>query len=274
MKKHIKLLFVLLFCAPVFAGCMLRLLQLLRYTDSDTGLLTSGNELSYIIYALLAVSLIIGGVYSAKSKIALPVVTANKKYKFLFLLLAASFFVDFVHRCISCYNYFDTASVIEYIYIIPTCATGIAALLCCLYFVTAALTAAGSYYDFTRFNLLHFSTVLWAFLRLIVMMTDIMDIVLKAEGICEFLFLSLAVCFAFTIISAIDKKTRQASDICIFTAISTFILAVITALPRLLAIISGKGALLSSCDFTIITYISIGVFALLLAIGEREQIKS
>ena len=78
----------------------------------------------------------------------------------------------------------------------------------------------------------------------------------------EFLLLSFMLMFFFSYVLILDNSGR-ASKLFVFSALSTFVLASVIALPRIVIIITGKGEVLYPVDYTSISYFAAGLFAVL-----------
>ena len=91
-------------------------------------------------------------------------------------------------------------------------------------------------------------------------MIKIVDIKQDSDTVLEFLLLSFMLMFFFSYILMLDNSGR-ASKPFVFSAISTFALASVIALPRLAIIIAGKGEVLYPADYTSISYFAVGLFA-------------
>ena len=176
------------------------------------------------------------------------------------ILVSASFFYDFVHQIYNCYGYISKTSYVEYTYIVPLALSGVFALLCCFYFGTVSLSLTGSNFDFKNFTLIHFVTIMWCFLKLLLIMQKLVDFKLDVDCLLEFLTLISLTVFFFCFISSIDKQGEIRKGFILFSILS-LIFSFTLAAPRLLMIIIGKGNLLSNVDYSLITYIVIGAYA-------------
>ena len=134
--------------------------------------------------------------------------------------------------------------------------------ICCFYFAVFSITAKGSNYDFRNFTFLHLVPVLWSFTRLILIMIKIVDVKQDSDTVLEFLLLSFMLMFFFSYVLILDNSGR-ASKLFVFSALSTFVLASVIALPRIVIIITGKGEVLYPVDYTSISYFAAGLFAVL-----------
>ncbi|MCM1114198.1 MAG: hypothetical protein NC397_01730 [Clostridium sp.] len=257
---------VYLLVLMVIASCVLRFFQLLKYTD-HYGDIAVKSSIPIFIYGMFFGELILTAIYAFKIKATGNIFnfnTANKSSYFASSFLCAAFFIDFLHQCINCFNYISSASYIEYAYIIPLGLSALFSLINCFYFVTFALTAKGSNYDFRNFTLLHFSPIIWGIAKLVIIMVKIVDITINIEICLEFLLLVFMLIFFFSYISLIDKHGNDTGRTFVFSAVMTITMSVIVALPKLISLfIIGKEAFMA-VNYSCITYIAIGVFALVL----------
>lgn len=249
---------------PIAVSCVLRFFQLLRYTDKSTGLLTGEkNEFSIIIYAMLLAVMVIDAVYCAKKTelCLLPDaknVSKTKYFASLFLVIA--FFVDFIHQAYNCYDYLSRGSYVDNTYIILLIISALLALLCCFYFSIFALTVNGSNYDYRNFTLLHFVPAMWGFARLVLIMVKIIDIRLGIDTMLEFLLLCALLMFFFCFISMVDNNGKG-SRLFVFFAIASLSASLILVLPRFAMLLSGRAELLHNVNYTGVTYVACGIFA-------------
>lgn len=266
MQKIRAKVMVYLISLPVAVSCILRFFLLLNHTDKKTGLLTDGNNLSLIIYALAFLIIVLAALYSYKKTHLGTLFDLDKGERGEYLsasFLAAAFFADFIYQGYNCYDYFSRVSYIDYAYFIPLALSGLLSLVCCFYFICVGLTANGSNYDFRNFRILHFMPVLWGFVKLLLIMFKIIDIRLDVESTLEFLMIAVMIMFFFCYISMLDNKGR-ASRLFVFFAVVSFSLSLILALPRLVIIAIGKYDVLSHIDYFSLSYIAAGVFAVTL----------
>ncbi len=266
MQKTVSIITSSVIAISVIAVCVLRFYQLLKYTDPSTGYILGNGDLTYIIYGLLILGLVSVALYSFRNMKTACILDQNtgRLIPVTAYLLSAVFFIDFIHQCCNCFDYFQSTPYVEYNYIIPLAVSGISALLSCFYYATLAMTCRGTEYDFRNFTLIHFAPAAWAFSKLIVITVKIMDVTAGVETFCEFIFLSAFLCFSFCFISGVEKSEEKATRMFIFSALITFILSAVVALPRLFIMISGNFKLLNSVDFSCSTYIMLGIFSLAL----------
>lgn len=275
MKKAIRFFSLLIVVTIALCGSFIRFLQLLKYTDKQTNLINSNYYLSFVVYGLIFAGIVFCIVYAyienEKTR-KIRLIGNNGVYVSLICLCGAYFF-DFIHQCCNCYDYLNSTSLIEYHYLIPLGVSGLFALLSCFYFFVVSLTVRETNYDFRNFTLFHFVPIIWAFSRLIIIMVKIIDVRTGIESVCEFMFLAAFLCFSFSAVSAIDKNRNDAGRFFNFSAAALFLFSVILALPRLLVIIAGKYFLLYHETFSSITYLVIGIFALIIIVNSRSEKK-
>lgn len=258
------------------ATCFIRLFQLFRYTDRNTGIVTSNHILSYVVYGLFAVSLVFSLLYclNVKKQNNMLISAGNRRMCVLLYLLCGVYFFDYIHQCINIYEYISDNSYIDYNYTAILLLSGIAALISCAYVIVIIMLVKGYNLDYKRLGFLHFIPVIWAFLRMIIIMMRIVDVKEDVESICEFLFLTAFICFSISVISAGDRQNKAVSQIFILSGLMTFFLSFAVALPRILAVLTGRSFILSDVSFTPILYLTVGLISLtaIVSVTEREEI--
>lgn len=262
MQKDRGRLPIYLIAILVFSSCLMHFFQLLKFTDKSTGYFNGDSAIPFIVYILVFAAVGLTGLYSRHSEGPAPIDLSggNKRLYYSSAILSAAMFAEFIHQCFSCYDYISKTNYIEYAYIIPLGLAGLSAIICCFYFAVLSITAKGSNYDFRNFTFLHLIPVFWAFMRLILIMIKIVDVKQDSDTVLEFLLLSFMLMFFFSYILMLDNSGR-ASKPFVFSAISTFALASVISLPRLVMIAVGKGEALYPADYTSISYFAVGLFA-------------
>ena len=255
---------IYLIAVLVFSSCLVHFFQLLRFTDNSTGYINGSTIMPVIVYVLVFAAVGLAGLYSNRCENLMPIDLSdgNRKLYFSSVFLSVTMFADFLHKCFRCYDYISKTAYVEYAYIIPLVLSGLAALICCFYFAVFSITAKGSNYDFRNFTFLHLVPVLWSFTRLILIMIKIVDVKQDSDTVLEFLLLSFMLMFFFSYVLILDNSGR-ASKLFVFSALSTFVIASVIALPRIAIIITGKGEVLYPVDYTSISYFAAGLFAVL-----------
>ncbi len=257
------------------AGCFIRFFQLLRCTDKDTGLVTSNHILSYVVYGLFAVSFVFSLIYSfnVKKRCNVLISAGNKQVCIFLHLICIAYFCDYINQCVNLYDYIRDSSYIDFNYAAFLALSGIAALICCSYVITVIMLVRGCNLDYRRFGFFHFMPVVWAFLRIIIIMMKIVDFKEDVESFCEFLFLTAFICFSFSVILALDRQDTAVSQIFIVFGLTTFFSSFVIALPRLLALFTGRRFILSDISFTPILYLTAGLLAVtaVISVTEKEE---
>jgi hypothetical protein len=273
-KIKVKLSLLLTFVAAVGAGAM-HLVQLLKQLDSAE---SSSSADSLGVYILILLGFVFSIIYASQKKDLAKVFDFEKSTKSIYWaagLLSVTFFYDFLHQGYNCYSYVSRVSYVEYAYIVPLGISCLFALLSCFYFLTLAITAQNSNYDFRNFTLLHFSPVIWAFVKLLSIMLQIVDVRVNVDVSCEFILLCVVLCFLLSMISGIDKMNAPASRMFAFSSIMTAFMAIVTAIPKAVIVLMGKGDDVGSTTFSCVTYIMLGAFSLTLMcdIVKRSKLK-
>lgn len=261
----------------VICACALRFFQLFSLTDTNTGLVVGGEKTSALIYALIAFCAVLCAV-SAKSikEKERKFTIAHKNPQILFCsgALSVFFFADFIHQCFNCYNYVGRVSYVEMAYVIPLVISAALGIVSSFYYAALSMTINGANYDFRNFTVFHFAPAAWAFTRLCVIMTKLVDFLDGIETYLEFVTLVLVICFSFSFVSAIDKKDGNITWLFAFSAVMLLSMSLLLTVPRILMMISGNYALLSDTDFSLGTYFMLGIFAVsVLKNANKESLK-
>lgn len=255
---------VLFIALTVVGSCALRFFQLLKFTDHSTGLVDEKNELSLVVYGLLGLSLVFALLYGKTVKDRHCVFNIEKSGKAVYisaLVLAVSFFADFIHQCFNCYSYIESVSYVEYTYVIPLIISAVLGLISSFYFIVFYLSSKGTNYDFRNFTVFHFAPSAWAFTRLCVIMSKLVDPLDGIETCMEFVVLVLTICFMFSFVSAVDKKDAGVTCFFTFSCVSLFSFGFVLTVPRILMLISGNIKHLANSDFSVSTYLMLGILA-------------
>ena len=250
------------------AACFLRFFQLIRFTDSKTGFVIGNESLTYILYGVLILSVIFAVIYSLISrnkirKISLSIIKGIYISLIAFCVLPL---FDFVHQVNNCYSYIQTASrqsYVEYNYLLPMGFQAIFALLSCYYLIVCAKSVRETKIDFKNFKLFHLVPLAWGFCRLLVIMTEIFDVE-SVEKLLEFIFIIFYCGFTLCCASSCtDNEKKLIKPSFSFFALGLFSLSFSFSFARILMIISGEYEKLSKVSFSAVTYLFIGIFALI-----------
>lgn len=249
------------------AACFLRFFQLIRFTDSQTGLVIGDNALTYIIYGVLSLSVIFAVVYSLLARRCVRKMNfiGNKSVYASLVILCITYFFDFVHQVYNCLNYVqstDNQPYIEYNYLLPIAFQALFALLTCFYLIICAKSVRGTMIDFKEFKLFHLVPLAWGFCRLLVIMTEIFDVE-SVESFLEFVFVVFYCGFTLCCASSVDDENKLIKPSFSFFALGLFACSFSFSLARILMIISGEYEKLNQVSFSSITYLFIGFFALM-----------
>ncbi|MCD7797383.1 MAG: hypothetical protein LUG95_07270 [Clostridiales bacterium] len=256
-----------------FVSCFMRLYQLLRLTDSATGLVVSNTSFSYYIYLLLAVAMIVSILYSAslsKSERQISL-RGNKVGNAVLIFLCLSFFLDFLHQCSLFYENYTSSEYSNYGYAIFSAVSALLTLLSCLYCIMSLIYFKGTNYKFSSLGFLHFVLIIWALCRMIMILTQIMNIDESAESFCEFIFLTVFVCFLLSLILYHDSKSGGAMKAITVFGSMLFCTSALIAWSRIIAVVSGQSYLLYDVSFTSLTYAIIGVYALVIVLTSVKK---
>lgn len=231
---------------------------------------------SYSIYILICVGAVFAAIYAFVKKDTAPVIdfeNGNQRMKIASSALAATFFYDFIHQGYNLYYYIVNTDYVRYSFVIPLVIICITAILSCFYFITVAMTADHASYDFRSFTYLHFSPMLWALVKLFIIMMQIVDITDNSEVCCEYIFLSAALCYTLSFILAVDRGNGKATKMFIFSSCTMGITSVVAGVPRIIMFAIGKGGELERLWFSAIHFVMFGIFALTLLYDVTKRSK-
>lgn len=244
---------------------VLRLVQLLFFTDSATGLVTgAGETYSYWIYGLMLVCMLLCLRCALLCRGEARAVPDEFRCVWLGLfsyLLAGGFFVDFIHQCYNGYDFAEHTAYMSLNVLAPMLLVGVFALLSCFYFFAVGLTYFGKQYDFRCFRWFHFVTVLWALTRLLGILEKMVSVSTDTQTVCEFIYLVFLLMFFFSFITSAVSR-RSAGRTVIFFGLAVFMFACLLSVPRLIVLISGRSAQLTTAAFSATTDLACGLFAL------------
>ena len=255
---------VIFIAVSVIFACALRFFQLFTLTDIKSGLVVGGEKTSCAIYGIIALCALACGVF-AKSigrldiKFVLP--RKNNYVIFCSTALSVFFFIDFIHQCFNCYNYVERVSYVEPAYIVPLIICAALGIVSSFYFAVFTMTVKGTNYDFRNFTIFHFAPAAWAFTRLCVILTKLVDFFNGIETYIEFITLVFVICFSFSFVSSVDKKDGTITSFFAFSSVMLLSASLILTVPRVLMMITGNYNLLTDTDFSLGTYFMLGIFA-------------
>lgn len=254
-----------LFLSTVVAGVavFLRFRQLLFFTDHTTGLVEPDGEIySYWIYGLIFCSAALCLVFALRCRCSAPGIvpkSQNKVVAFAFLN-AAAFFMDFVLQAFDCFDYIENTAYLERNELALMILLGVFALLSSFYYITVGMTLGGSQYDFRSFRIFHFVPVVWAIIRLLDILVEMVNLSMGTETVIEFIYLVFLLMFYFSFITSAVSE-RNAGRGIVFFAMVTFMLSLILELPGVVTSLVGRQSEMSDAVFSRITDLVCGLFA-------------
>lgn len=263
MRKVLSRLYFVIIALLAVCGAFARLFQLIKYTNSATGLIVSDYSFSYVIYGLYLAAFALSVMYAASQKRFdnSLVIMGRKKLNVIIMLLAVMFFYDFLHQCYNLYFYITEHDCADWNYAVILGICALSALLCCSYMAMVSRYVSGCHCDLKKLGLFNFVPIIWAFLRLIIIMMKMVDFKEDAGSFCEFLFITFAVCFFFSLIYIFDRQDKKVSFVFYVFALMSFFSSFVTALPELVAAVIGKWSFIYKSQFSSLTYLFIGIFS-------------
>lgn len=253
-----------LFGASVLCAAALRCLQLFSQTDIKTGFLIKEASLSAgAVYILCVVAAACCGIFFNKRLTAIDPFTNNKSKRLFYVcvLTGAAMFYDFVHQCVNCYDYASRNAHLELNRFVPMFITGITAILCTFYFIIMGISFVTDKYDFRRFIRFHLVLAIRFIAELLTCLTRYDDGFLAVENNLRCAVLIFGIIFSVALLRNIDGSPAAPRVLC-FAGLSYAALSFIFAVPRGIAFICG--AELYKVDFSSVSYLFIGIFAIAL----------
>lgn len=262
MPKVVKNIISFFLSLTAISAIILRTVQLLKYTDTNTGyILQSATETMFAFYAICIAMILLCIVFSYKSKCCnIPFENKSNKTLSLFSALAGiSLFYDFVHQSLNCYDYITTTSQVQKNYIIPLALVGISALVCSFYFFLMSSYFVSNKYDFRQFKYFHLMPTLWMLFKLLVCLVTYIDERYAEEAFFEYIVLIFGISFFIFVIKCMDNEKFNLNNV-VFTGITYGLCALIISVPRIVVLLMNEEIV--KVAFSSITYLFTGLFAL------------
>lgn len=274
MQKAIKHTLAFLLGLASLLAVILRLAQFFFYTDLKTGcIISSAKNTIAVFYAICFLIIILCGIISFKAFTASNPFGRLKsgKIKLICYLTGISFFYDFVHQCLNCYNYIDAGSDIQPNYIIPLIFIALTALLSTYYFYALGESLCSDRFDLQQIKYLHLAPAAWVFFRLLICIVTYADSLYAVEVIFQYAVLVFGIIFYILIIESIINSKFNFRLLAFFGLVYS-IFSIIIAVPRIIAQLFLSE--LCNVTFSAVTYFFTGLFALVLSVNilkERQK---
>lgn len=263
-----------LFGASVLCAAALRCVQLFSQTDTKTGFVIKEAYLSAgAVYILCIVAAAVCGIFFHKKLAAVDPFSKNKSKPLFYIciLTGAAMFYDFVHQCVNCYDYASRTAHFELNRFAPMLITGVTAILCTFYFIIMGISFLTDKYDFRRFVRFHLVLAIRFIAELLTYLTRYDDGFLAVENNLRCAVLIFGILFSIALIRNIDGSPAAPRALC-FAGLSYAALSFILAVPRGIALICQ--AELNKVDFSAVSYLFIGLFAVALTAEALKKDKS
>ena len=263
-----------LFGASVLCAAALRCVQLVSQTDIKTGFVLKEASLSAgAVYILCVVAAACCGMLFNKRLTAIDPFAKNKSKRLFYVcvLTGAAMFYDFVHQCVNCYDYASRNAHFELNRFAPMLITGITAILCTFYFIIMGISFVTDKYDFRRFVRFHLVLAIRFIAELLTYLTRYDDGYFAVENNLRCAVLIFGIIFSVALIRNIDGNPAAPRALC-FAGLSYAALSFILAVPRGIAFICG--AELNKVDFSSVSYLFIGIFAIALTAEALKKDKT
>ncbi len=274
MPKVVKRTTAVLLSLTAVSAIMLRIVQLLEFTDVQTGYIYhSARNSMHIFYIICFVMVILSCFISYKSDCCNnPFEKEKSKTLSLFSFFAGiSLFYDFVHQSVNCYDYISKNSQLQMNYLIPLIFVGISALACSFYFFIMGSFFVSDKYDFRQFKYFHLMPTAWILFKLLICIVTYVDERYAEEVFFQYELLIFGVFFYIFIIRCFDDDKFNLRHLA-FTGISYALCSLIISVPRI--VVWFMNAETSSVTFSSVTYLFTGLFALLFSINILKPTKN
>lgn len=262
MQKAITKISAALFCASAVAAIVLRAMQLLNFTDVETGhIVYEAKNTIAVFFVLCAASAAFCAVLCCKNAEPVNPFEQQKSKPILCTAIAAgvAMFYGFIHQCILCGEYISSTAYFELNYFIPLCLAGVSALLSAFYFSILGISFVTDKYDFRYFKYFHIVPVLWCIFMLFTCLTRYDDGIFAEESILHYAVLIFGTLFFLAFVRCVDKTPGTAKGFCFLGFLYGFT-ALVLAVPRLVLFAAGEE--LSSVSYSSIPYLFTGIFAI------------
>lgn len=255
----------------VATAIILRVIQLIKCTDIETGhIIHSARGTMLYFYLLCIVMILLVALLSYHSKDCInPFEYKNNEPLSIFSIFAGiSLFYDFVHQTLNCYEYIAESSQVQVNYIIPLALVAISALASSFYFFLISLYFISNKYDFRQLKYFHLMPTLWMLFKLLICIVTYVDERFDEEAFFEYAVLIFGILFFIFVIKCIDDKNFNINNV-VFTGISYGLCCLIISVPRIIVFLAKIET--SKVTFSSITYFFTGIFALIFSVSALES---
>lgn len=271
MPKIVKNFISIFLSLTALSAIVLRVVQLIKYTDVETGhILQSAKTTMLYFYLTCVIMILLNALIAYKSKNCNnPFENKKNKTLSLFSLFAGvSLFYDFVHQALNCYEYIEKTSQIQMNYIIPLALVGISALASSFYFFLISSYFISNKYDFRQLKYFHLMPTMWMLFKLLICIVTYVDERYAEEAFFEYAVLIFGILFFIFVIKCMDNKEFNINHV-VFTGLSYGLCSLIISVPRIFADFTKIET--SEVSFSSITYLFTGIFALIFSVNALES---
>lgn len=267
MQKAIKKAISFLLGISVLSAVVLRTVQLFIFTDIKTGyILSSAQNSAIAFYSISAIIIILCALLSCTG-VQAPSTFFSEKSKMksaVCYLTAISFFYDFIHQCLNCYNYALDNSNLHLNILIPVATVGISALACAYYFYVLGAAFHSDTYALNQLKFFHLIPAAWIFFKLLTCISNYIDKTYAVEAILQYAVLIFGIIFYMLIVSSLDSNNFKSNAI-VFTGLAYSVFSLIISIPRIIAWLFSTE--IQRVDFSSVTYLFAGIVALMLSLN-------
>lgn len=243
-------------------AAFVRCIQLLMYTNPDTGIVIDGAENTvalFYIFTALSVVMLGAFVFASKSSFECPIqIKDSTGLSLCSCLAAAGMFYDFVHQCVRCYLYVSANSYIAVNRLLPMIFSAVFALLSAVFFIFTALSVKSSRYDFSRMWFFKITPVLWSLVNLLILLTDYDDDILAIDTLLKYSAFILALVF-FVLFALTAESEKANGSLTVFFGFLYSGISFSLSFGRMVCFIIGQDIV--SADFSSPAFMFTGLFA-------------
>lgn len=265
VKKSVKAVYNFIVFALTLCLCVLRTVQLCRYTDKSGCIVKSAEGTIIAFYfcaVLLFLSILIYFFHNRRAdindKMFFPFKGENRMLCITSAAAGISMFCEFIFRILISYNYVSGVSYTRLNYFVPLCISAAFSILCAFYFIAVGISFRSEKYVFGDFKYLHIIPLLWTVSVLVTCLTENVDIIYGEEKLLHYIVLILAIVFFVLFITSSEGLT-DLTVLNIF-GVAYGVFAIVLSIPRIIAFLCEVS--FNYTDFSSVVYLFTGIFAL------------
>lgn len=251
--------------AALLAALVLRCIQLVLFTDSETGGVTlSGKDTAaqFYIYIFAAAVFFAFYAFSSGSAKSYAQFFRGKALFCLSLLSCAGMFCDFIRRCLGCYYYAAGSEYIALNRLVPMALCSLFALFSCVYFAVMCEALKSSRFDYGRLWFIRLAPVFWAMCSLLVCLTEYSGALYDPDSIMKNFAFAAGMLFFLFLSSSPEDGGKRLKALSFFGLFYGSVCVALSA-ARIAALIFG--AELKAAEYGVPAFLFTGLFAIVLS---------